>query len=193
MVKTMVALAIKWDIIAAEDAEAYQYAYTSVLNELAVWASCLAVAWLLGRVLPFLVLLLLFKPLRQYAGGFHTGSYLVCYFTSVVAFGAVMAASHLPFLGPLTTALYVLLPLPVLLLVRKAPVESENRPTTANERRVFRKRALLVLCGECVLVVLLLLLQAPLVYRYFAVMAIYMSAFLIMLSVVHQWLQKARA
>ncbi|MDL2325304.1 accessory gene regulator B family protein [Ruminococcaceae bacterium OttesenSCG-928-A16] len=184
MIDKLVGKAIGWADIADDEVELYQYAYTSSIYAVITLAGCLIVAAVLGRLLPGLLFLLLFKPLRQYAGGYHQSSYLSCLFASILAFTAVVLPSLLPLTQTVVNGLCIATMLPAFAIIRFAPMEDENKPLSENEKKVFHKRALIILAAEIFISFLLFLFPVSAVYRYFCIMPIYISALLVFVKVV---------
>jgi accessory gene regulator B len=103
--------------------------------------------------------MVLYFPLRSFAGGFHSRTRLGCYITSVVLMSAALLSIR-----------YLTLSLPVYMLVMfptalalyiLAPVEDANKPLDQIEIRVYRKRARTIVFLEGIIFIVCLIAEAP--------------------------------
>ena len=98
----------------------------------AVWASiCFAAAYI---------------PLRSFAGGYHARTPAMCYlWSTLLTAGAVWLVKSALFDG---IAMLIIVILADGILVMYAPVESENKPLSRIEKAQFRKKTVLILAAE---------------------------------------------
>lgn len=159
---------IQSQVIAKDDAELYQYAFQALAVHLLSWATICALG-ILCRCLPqTLVLMALFLPLRIFAGGYHAGSYLTCYFVSTGVFAAVilLCKSLWEILPP--TGCVLLFAAGAIAVFLLAPIADPNKPLDEKETRRCKKVTRGVLVVQTLLLLLALALSAG---RYLMFMA----------------------
>lgn len=89
-----------------------------------------------------IIFLIAFTFLRSYAGGFHASSSRRCYISSTATM--VLALLVIKYLnGYIVNIIFALFGIIVCLLF--APVESRNKPIDEIEKKVYRKRTMLIL------------------------------------------------
>ena len=106
-------------------------------------------AYVLGNVLVGVCFEGCYIVLRIYAGGYHTATRRRCFILTYISSAICIIAS---FTIPLKY-LYIILIIADILIVIKAPVESENKPLNRLEYKVYRRITIcMVLCysGMCV-------------------------------------------
>lgn len=140
-----VALSELWarnGVIAAEDAEAYQYGlellFSTVLNIVLMVVISIAAghAWLF---IPYLVA---FIPLRLSAGGYHAMHHFSCIaFNTLVYSAGIVAASRLSAPGAVLACILVS-GLSLVLIFLFAPVPAVNKPLSKKEHGRNRKISL---------------------------------------------------
>lgn len=145
-------------VIAAEDKPLYIYG----LHQLGVTVLNIATATVLGVVMGMLwqslLFLLVYIPLRCFAGGYHAKTELRCYVVStLLIFIALYVIRAVP------AHLFVLFPLFVfssVVIFVLAPVGSANRPLDTTEYKFYRKRSRGVLAVHWGILLIAALLSA---------------------------------
>ena len=134
--------------ISHEDRELYEFGlrqgFTSMLNIL----TAAAVGAVFGCTLKALLFMGLYIPLRSFAGGHHARTPMICYIQSVVMLVAVCL--YIKFV-PCGWWEYIVIAAAAAVIYLLAPVETENKPLDENERRVYRKKALIILSAQAFL------------------------------------------
>jgi accessory gene regulator B len=134
--------------ISREDKDIYVYGLEILLMNLFNLVTTTIIGTVLGQLPECLLFLILFIPLRSYAGGYHAKNPLWCHLLSSVVLILVlqlsqrapaMAYTHLPLLLA-SSAVIVFLAL----------VENLNKPIDSEEKRVYGKRARFILAIETV-------------------------------------------
>ena len=160
--------------------ELYIVAMQSVLAMLINIATTLMIGYLLGMWWYSVILFIAFIPLRSYAGGYHARGYVSCYFescallTAILLFMKYLIQKENPFLG-----LWMLFFLSVVVIFHLAPLADENKPISEKEAIVFKKRARILLVFEGTFSLILAALHID--YCYAVMMAVILSAFLLLL------------
>ena len=98
----------------------------------------------------WLFFLLAFIPLRVTAGGYHAGTHLRCTVVCLAAFIITIAlANYIPdTYRPIISVISCLFNLATIVFL--SPVQAAQKPLTSNERRINRKRSLvlaILFCG----------------------------------------------
>ncbi len=119
------------DVIIEEDRELYEYGMVQGVIMVINWLTAILIGAMLNMVWQTVAYLILFTPIRIYAGGFHAKTQLQCYFfTSLFQFGIMAGIKYLPF----TWWVYLVIVLiSVYCMFFIAPLEAENKPMTAEE------------------------------------------------------------
>ena len=121
-----------------------------------------------------------FIPLRTYAGGYHARGYISCYVGSCVLITLLLLFLKCIVLEKnMISGIWLLFfsSLPVIFLL--APLADENKPISEKEKKVFRKRAVLLLLVELLVVIFLVYLKN--MYAYAVMAAIILCALLLVM------------
>ncbi len=110
---------------------------------------------LLGMFLDSVLLLISFSLIRTYAGGYHHESPVACYFmsTGVIIFELVVL-KYLP-LEYITIAIMIISIVSIPVILKLAPLSTEERPLDESEKKYFRKKVVTNLGIESVLLLVL--------------------------------------
>lgn len=122
--------------------ELYAYGFFILFSELFFFLVICAIGLCLRIPLQALFFFAVFRPLRQYAGGYHAKTELRCLlFSSTMLLGNFFVLKWVQ-----TAGLDWLILLPVLLgtipIVIFAPLDTTQKPLDSSERKHFRKRTL---------------------------------------------------
>lgn len=145
---------LKKGVIETEDYEIYEYGIWLMLAMLANIATILFIGLVMGMIGSSLVFLIVYIPLRRYAGGYHAGSAIRCYADSVLCVILLFTAMrhfYFPMLWGVVIA--VLLGISIVCL---CPVEDYNKPLDQTQKKVYKKRAVVIYLLECLLYVVAL-------------------------------------
>lgn len=140
--------------IDTEDKEVYLYA----LNTVCIYVTNITISVIIGIIMGMLeyciVFLCAFILLRQDAGGYHAPGWKSCYFLSSVVLIAALAWIKIPFCLKfhITVVLTVLSAIGIFVY---APLEDENKPLDATDRRAVQKRARVIVILEMIFGLLL--------------------------------------
>ena len=122
-----------------EDRELYIFGAEQGIWMLLNVATAGILGCLTGELLSCIVYLLLYIPLRRYAGGFHAAGYVRCWAGSGVMILAVLLAVRYREV-PIWAELLIILACAVL-IARLSPVTVPNRPLSDEEKTIYRKKA----------------------------------------------------
>ena len=98
-----------------------------------------------------------FKAFRKYAGGYHSKTRLGCFaLTNAVVLVVLSVMKYLRVNISIYLGLYLM---SVLIIFMYAPVETENKKLDSIERVIYRKRAIIVLIVQSIIVGVLLIFK----------------------------------
>lgn len=169
-------------IVPKEDFEIYVYSYKMLFVNILLWASAILVGLLTKQLLGMLIFMAFFVPLRQYAGGIHVKSQVLCYAITVGIFLLVCAAPYLRLYDLIQQSALYFYPISAITLLVFAPQADPNKPASTNEHRHFRKMARLILAVECITVIAMLILRCTLL-SFFALSGINICSIFVLVSV----------
>lgn len=134
-----------------------QYGVKQLLTILLNWATTLAVGLLFGMVWESILFTVAYIPLRSYAGGFHAKTPLRCYLYSILMTVAVLAVlRYMPEHMAYDAVSYCISGVVFWCL---APVADQNKPLDELEKKVYRRRTILVWCLESMILLVLFFLH----------------------------------
>lgn len=140
--KRWVGSAVRKEIIKADDAEDYTYGLNTFLTTLANVLSALAIGLLTHMLVEIAVFIIVYKCIRKYVGGSHAKNAARCYISSCIIYAAVLAAiRYWPFSETVTVMMTVV---SAAVMYVTAPVEAEKKPLDDIERKVFKRRSVIV-------------------------------------------------
>lgn len=183
--------AVSVGAIEKQDAEVYAYSYRMLFMTALLWLSAILIGLIFRQLWGMLLFMVYFIPLREFAGGIHVKSRLLCYTGTILVFVLVAGAAHMPHIQGLCNILLALLPVSSGLLFLLAPQEDENKPASAGEHRHFKKMARIILVAEIVLIVAVaLFVKAPAI-GYFCLCGLHLCALLVTIKAVHRKCRKS--
>ncbi len=142
-------------VIDPDEAEIYSFGVQLLSETVISFVVFFIIAALLGMLTEYIVFMAAFAALRQYAGGSHAGTFLRCLLISCV----IVMSLYLPlkFTGDGTLFIYTgsALSLPVIAVL--SPVDSVYKPIADEDKKKYRKRALIILGAEVSVVIVLLI------------------------------------
>lgn len=143
---------VKKDIIEEADKELYIYGLRQGCIMLFNVLTTLALGFILGVAWESMVFLFTYAPIRTFAGGFHAKTPLRCYLSSIILIVAILLAIKYILWTPVICYLGLIIGGALVFLL--APIEDKNKPFTAKEKVVFRKKTRILLVAEIFLVFL---------------------------------------
>ncbi len=128
-------------------------------------------------ILPSILFLLCYMPLRSFCGGYHAKTHFRCYIYSVIMItGILLVAKYFTF-NILVYEILVLVSLVVIFLL--APVEDRNKVLDSDEKRVFRKRACTIAVLEVLIYHIFLIIRFTNSYKILSIAIISLSMLMI--------------
>lgn len=136
--------------MAEEEVELYRYAYSLLFMQAGNLLAAAAIG-ICFRAIPFLALfLLIFIPLRSFAGGYHASTPFWCSVLSALMELGVAGAFHFGWLARMEEVLFLVAWGSGLVIGLTAPLEAKNKPLDDGERKLYGRRARQLLAAALV-------------------------------------------
>lgn len=170
-------LLIDYNIIASDDYEVYSYGLQLILATILKGAGLTIIALLMDVFKEFIVFIAFFSVLRVYAGGYHSKSYLNCFITTAISTFALigLAVIFKNMIGLII--LTILLLISCGLVIKFAPIESENKPLSEGQKEKFRRKSIQIVTIQSIIIILVNLIYPQLlIYGSVATFAIFLAS-----------------
>jgi accessory gene regulator B len=142
---------VKNGIVSPENQELCRYGIQQIFMTLLNVAVTLAIALLMNMLLESVLFMAAYIPLRRYAGGYHARKPLrCCVFSGIMVAIVLLAMSFIEFS---VVVCLVIVAISAVVVVLLSPVADANKPLDEVERKVYRRRTLVILLGELLIVV----------------------------------------
>lgn len=165
-------------IIDPEDSELYTYGLQQGALMLLNIFTILIVGKIFGMLWESVVFMVTYIPLRTYAGGYHARTQLKCYISSVVLIVAVLLGIRfIPWTNLIIIMISIISGLIICIL---SPVEDINKPLDATEKKVYRKKARIILAFELSIIILLIVTRQNIVAMIMSVSLFTLSVLLVL-------------
>lgn len=134
---------ISYGIAQESERELYEYSILILLEQSSIWGSVICIACLFGILWETVFYMVLFIPLRIYAGGYHARTFTCCYFISIATFLTFAVVQHYVVVSG-GLMLFVAL-LSAIIILTFSPMADPNKPMSIQEKVSYTKwiRALL--------------------------------------------------
>ncbi len=165
--------------IPTEEKALYEYGIRQGLFMVINIATIVFIGLLLNVVLQSIIFMIVYIPLRSFAGGYHARTQLSCYLLSVLVVAIVFwGIDQMPWNGYLVGFIMVY---NVIMLWRFAPVEDQNKRLDEMEIYVFRKKTRTLTGGFAMIGILLWILDLQ-ILAIAILAALFLAAFMVMLG-----------
>lgn len=144
-------------VIKEEDAEIYIYGINQILTSVLNVSSALIIGLIFGVFTEVAIFMAAYIPLRSFAGGYHAKTPLRCYIFSVIML--IIVSIGMKCISIEEWIYYVILAAAASVVLILAPVEDRNKTLDEIERKVYKKRTILIAAVEFTLALLLKLLM----------------------------------
>lgn len=144
-------------IIEREEAEVYIFGLQQMLINIVNITVLFIIGICMHMIVETGVFVLSFIAFRKYAGGYHSKTRLGCFaLTNAVVMVVLSVMKYLRVNISIYLGLYLM---SVLIIFMFAPVETENKKLDSIERVIYRKRAIIVLIVQSIIVGVLLIFK----------------------------------
>lgn len=137
---------VGFGIISESDIEIYVFGFYQIVMLLLNVVTTLILGVAFRLIVPCIILNIAYIVIRISAGGYHADSPVKCYIYSTLMIAVLLSVIkwiHIP-----NTVLASMLVISGIVIVIFAPVETKNNPLDEIEKKVYRKRSLIVLSLE---------------------------------------------
>ncbi len=152
---------IQAGIISEKDTDVYAYGFFQSVMMILNIVTTLILGIVFQLIIPCILLNLAYIPIRTNAGGHHASSPFKCYVNSTIII--VVLLSIIKWVAIPILISIVILAVSSAVIIILAPVETENNPLDEEEKRVYRKRAIVILGIEIVIFIISLILNKNLI------------------------------
>lgn len=173
---------IKFQIINREDEEIYRFGLEALFLKGFHYISYLLIAFLCSELPKFIIFFAAFFLIRKNAGGYHARTKAGCYAVScLVVFSVIMFLKYMLLREILYKGMIILFVVANGVILWLAPIGNKNRELDNEEKRYFRKRSIVILGIENILVLFFCGIQKN-TYAAPIMIALICSAFLLILT-----------
>lgn len=152
---------IKAGVISEADADVYIYGFFQTIMMLLNVITTLLLGILFKLLVPCILLNLSYIPIRTNAGGHHASSPFKCYINSAIIIAVLL--SIIKWVAIPTLIIIAILFVSSVTILILAPVETENNLLDEDEKRVYKKRSILISGIEIIVFIFSLVLNQKLV------------------------------
>jgi accessory gene regulator B len=142
---------VKNGIVSPSNQELCRYGIQQIFMTLLNVSVTLAIALLMNMLAESVLFMAAYISLRRYAGGYHSRTPLRCCVFSGVMMAVVLSAIR--FIEFSAVVCLVVAAISAVVIVLLSPVADANKPLDEVERKVYRRRALIILSVELLIVV----------------------------------------
>lgn len=170
-----------------DDEEIVRYGLEIMITKMIFAVSIAVVGLMMKSFFKGVVFTAAYSLIRQYGGGSHAKTRIMCYIRSMLTFIAALviikAAVYMPVL---VVPLSVLSVISVVYIFFAAPIDSENKRLDSDEIRVFGRKARIMASLMLLISVLLLLLKLN-AFAFSVMTGIFISAFLMVVGQIENY------
>lgn len=124
-------------IISLDDLELYDYGIQLILSILINFVTTILIGIFFDMILETFLFILIYIPLRTYAGGYHAKNHLKCYILSVVIIISYLLTIKYIYISCFISLLIIVVSSGIICIL--APVENLNKPLIQSEQRRYGK------------------------------------------------------
>ena len=140
-------------IINDEEKDIYQFGLNQLMFFIVNMISSIAIGLIAEMLAECIVFTLAYMLLRRYSGGYHARTSVRCYFLSVCLMIVVLKIINITISNEYYHIVFVVLLLSGLVIILKAPIESENKPLNDAEYEKYRKKSLVIMAVEIIVAI----------------------------------------
>lgn len=151
---------VRSNVIKEEDAEIYIYGINQICVSVLNVSSALIIGLILDMFVESIIFMVVYIPLRSFAGGYHAKTPVRCYFASlIIVFAVLILCKYAPFNLILNGSLLVM---SLIVIAFLCPVQDNNKPLDNVEHRKYKKISIIILFIE----VLVWIIMALAIYKF---------------------------
>ena len=135
IVKRMVQFFYENNVIKKDDMEIYEYGLELLLSSILQIIAVLLISVVVGKLLVTIMFLLAFCTLRTFAGGYHAETHFRCFIILLFVYSIFLA-----------------------------PIDSENKPLTSDEKNRYRKISISIIFVQTLLIITMALFNIQIMF-----------------------------
>lgn len=136
--KKFISLLCENNIVERDKQELYAYAMEILLSSTLHFLTTIVIGIICKMLAESLLLFAAFSVVRRFAGGFHASTPLKCYFSSIAAIITMLFLISVVTKWNNDIAFYVILFISDLTIWLASPIESQNKPLSYKEKKVYK-------------------------------------------------------
>ena len=142
------------DIIKFDDYDVIIFGLEVILSTIFEILGLLMLGLFFNSFLEIIIFIGFFSLLRVNSGGYHASTCFRCFLlSSVLSFSSILTLKNTAWLNtPLT--LFTLIISAIIIIIAYAPIDTPNKPFSSEEFVMYRKKSLLILSFEVLLIIL---------------------------------------
>ena len=144
------------EVIAEEDLEIYQYGIINILEYIFNIVPAIIISIVLREWWQGILFTVVFASLRTYAGGYHATTMRKCFVLSMGVFTTSLLV--MKYLDIPNFICWSLLIISDIIIIFLTPVEAINKSIDEVERKLYRRKSIIIVCVETVAAVVLMIL-----------------------------------
>ena len=144
------------EVIAEEDLEIYQYGIINILEYIFNIVPAIIISIVLREWWQGILFTIVFASLRTYAGGYHATTMRKCFVLSMGVFTTSLLV--MKYLDIPNFICWGLLIISDIIIIFLTPVEAINKSIDEVERKLYRRKSIIIVCVETVAAVVLMIL-----------------------------------
>lgn len=148
-----------------DEKEVYAYSIEVLISLLVNLIILYVAAYILNKKFELIIFIIFFSGLRTYAGGYHAKTHIECFFISLSIFIiSAMCGTYLKQFGAIILVSGVLFS--ILMVFWRAPSESENKPSSKDERKKYKviSRIIVLILSFCAVMLYFLRVKTDFIY-----------------------------
>lgn len=170
-----------------DDEEIVRYGLEIMITKMIFAISIAVVGLLMKSFFEGVVFTAAYSLIRQYGGGSHARTRILCYIRSILTFvAALVIIKSVVYMPVLAVPLSVLSVISVVYIFFAAPIDSENKRLDSDEIRVYGRKARIMATAMLIVSVILLLLKFN-VFAFSVMTGIVISAFLMVVGQIENY------
>ena len=141
-------------IIDSDNYDICRYGINQCITTLFNFVTTLIISLIYGMVLEAIIFTIAYIPIRVYAGGYHAKTPVGCWMFSVVILALVLLVMKGINFSLLVSVLLLIASGSLVCIL--SPVEDANKPLDEIEMKVYKKRTLIMMISEAIILIIFL-------------------------------------
>ncbi len=148
------------NIIDFDDYEIYVYGLELLISNILEILGLIVIAYIFNCILEMIIFIVFFSLLRVNSGGYHAKTCFSCFILiSYMSLSSITAIKNIKFFNNNMVFLFLSILISGFLIIKYAPVDNPNRTFTEKEKKIYRKRSLIALFTEILVIILSILVN----------------------------------